>query len=81
MGGMIPKVLDVYTPWRQESAGPTSSTEGYSHCILLEIFTNKGIGTMITRQLIPYYENEKLDSMFTIPHTLAYNTQYDTTFN
>jgi len=31
-----------------------------THCILLEIFTNQGIGTAIMKEKVPYYENEKI---------------------
>ena len=30
------------------------------HCILLEIFTNKGIGTMIMKEKVLYYSAEQL---------------------
>jgi acetylglutamate kinase len=30
------------------------------HCLLLEIFTNKGIGTMITQERKPYYQGERI---------------------
>jgi acetylglutamate kinase len=60
VGGMIPKVLGCIHAL-EAGVGRTHIIDGrIPHCILLEIFTNKGIGTMITRQLIPYYENEKL---------------------
>lgn len=60
VGGMIPKVLGCIRAL-EAGVGRTHIIDGrIPHCILLEIFTNKGIGTMITRQLIPYYENEKL---------------------
>lgn len=60
VGGMIPKVLGCIEAL-QNGVGRTHIIDGrIPHCILLEIFTNKGIGTMITRQLIPYYDKEKL---------------------
>jgi len=60
VGGMIPKVLGCIRAL-EGGVGRAHIIDGrISHCILLEIFTNKGIGTMITRQLIPYYEKEKL---------------------
>jgi len=60
VGGMIPKVLGCIKAL-EGGVGRAHIIDGrVPHCILLEIFTNKGIGTMITRQLIPYYENEKL---------------------
>ncbi|HPU22371.1 MAG TPA: acetylglutamate kinase [Thermoclostridium caenicola] len=59
-GGMIPKVLGCIRAL-EGGVGRAHIIDGrIPHCILLEIFTNKGIGTMITRQLIPYYEKEKL---------------------
>jgi len=30
------------------------------HCILMEMFTYKGIGTMILKELVPYFEAEKI---------------------
>jgi len=60
VGGMIPKVLGCIRAL-EGGVGRAHIIDGrIPHCILLEIFTNKGIGTMITRQLIPYYEKEKL---------------------
>jgi acetylglutamate kinase len=60
VGGMIPKVLGCIRAL-EGGVGRSHIIDGrIPHCILLEIFTNKGIGTMITQQLIPYYENEKL---------------------
>lgn len=60
VGGMIPKVLGcVYA--LKNGVGRTHIIDGrIPHCILLEIFTNKGIGTMITQEIKPYYEKEKL---------------------
>lgn len=59
-GGMIPKVLGCIRAI-ENGVGRTHIIDGrIPHCILLEIFTNRGIGTMITKQMIPYHANEKL---------------------
>ncbi|MFO7636165.1 MAG: acetylglutamate kinase [Clostridia bacterium] len=59
-GGMIPKVLGCIKAI-ENGVGRTHIIDGrIPHCILLEIFTNKGIGTMITKQRVPYHANEKL---------------------
>jgi acetylglutamate kinase len=59
-GGMIPKVLgclDALT----KGVGRTHIIDGrIPHCILLEIFTNKGIGTMIMKDKVLYHEGEIL---------------------
>lgn len=59
-GGMIPKVqgcLDALNG----GVGRTHIIDGrIPHCILLEIFTNKGIGTMIMKEKILYHSNEQL---------------------
>lgn len=59
-GGMIPKVLGcVYA--LEHGVNRTHIIDGrIPHCILMEIFTNKGIGTMITKEIKPYYQQEKL---------------------
>ena len=60
VGGMIPKVLGCIHAL-ENGVGRAHIIDGrIPHCILLEIFTNKGIGTMITQQIVPYYEKEKL---------------------
>lgn len=60
VGGMIPKVLGCVHAV-EKGVGRTHIIDGrIPHCILLEIFTNKGIGTMITQELKPYHEKEKL---------------------
>ena len=60
VGGMIPKVLGCIHAL-ENGVGRAHIIDGrIPHCILLEIFTNKGIGTMITQHIVPYYENEKL---------------------
>jgi len=30
------------------------------HCIIMEMFTHKGIGTMILKEIIPYFEAEEI---------------------
>ena len=59
-GGMIPKVLGC-TKAIENGVGRTHIIDGrIPHCILLEIFTNKGIGTMIARNKEKYYDDEKV---------------------
>jgi len=59
-GGMIPKVLGCVDAVNR-GVGRTHIIDGrIPHCILLEIFTNKGIGTMITKEKVLYYKDEKL---------------------
>jgi len=59
-GGMIPKVMGCVRAL-EKGVGRTHIIDGrIPHCILLEIFTNKGIGTMIMKDKVLYYENEKL---------------------
>ncbi len=59
-GGMIPKVLGCVEAL-EKGVGRTHIIDGrIPHCLLLEIFTNKGIGTMIMKENIPYHSNEKL---------------------
>ena len=59
-GGMIPKVqgcLDALNG----GVGRTHIIDGrIPHCILLEIFTNKGIGTMIMKEKVLYHISEQL---------------------
>lgn len=58
--GMIPKVLGCVHAL-ENGVGRAHIIDGrIPHCILLEIFTNKGIGTMITQYIKPYYSKEKL---------------------
>jgi len=60
VGGMIPKVLGCVHAL-EKGVGRAHIIDGrIPHCILLEIFTNKGIGTMITQIIKPYYEKERL---------------------
>ncbi|HHU34146.1 MAG TPA: acetylglutamate kinase [Bacteroidetes bacterium] len=60
VGGMIPKVMGCVAAL-EHGVSRTHIIDGrIPHCILLEIFTNKGIGTMITQEIKPYYDNEKL---------------------
>jgi len=59
-GGMIPKVLGCIEAL-EKGVGRTHIIDGrIPHCILLEIFTNKGIGTMIMKERIPYYTGERI---------------------
>lgn len=59
-GGMIPKVLGCVEAL-EKGVGRTHIIDGrIPHCILLEIFTYKGIGTMIMKDKVLYHSNEKL---------------------
>lgn len=59
-GGMIPKVLGCVDAV-ERGVGRTHIVDGrIPHCILLEIFTNKGIGTMIMKEKVLYHENENI---------------------
>jgi acetylglutamate kinase len=59
-GGMIPKVLGCLEAL-DRGVGRTHIMDGrIPHCILLEIFTHKGIGTMIMREKVLYHKNERL---------------------
>lgn len=59
-GGMIPKVLGCLDAL-EKGVGRTHILDGrIPHCILLEIFTNRGIGTMITKQKVPYHPGERI---------------------
>ena len=59
-GGMIPKVLGCLQTVRR-GVGRAHIIDGrIPHSILLEIFTGKGIGTMITREKKPYFDGEKI---------------------
>ncbi len=59
-GGMIPKVLGCVHAV-ENGVGRTHIIDGrIPHCILLEIFTNKGIGTMIAENKDVYFEQEKV---------------------
>jgi acetylglutamate kinase len=58
--GMIPKVLGCVEAL-EKGVGRTHIIDGrIPHCILLEIFTNKGIGTMIMKEKILYHSQENL---------------------
>ncbi len=60
-GGMIPKVLGCLKAV-ENGVGRSHIIDGrIPHCILLEIFTNKGIGTMIMKEKILYHSSEKFD--------------------
>jgi acetylglutamate kinase len=59
-GGMIPKVLGCVRAL-ENGVTRTHIIDGrIPHCILLEIFTNKGIGTMIMKEKVLYYDKEQL---------------------
>ncbi len=59
-GGMIPKVLGCIEAL-DKGVGRTHILDGrIPHCILLEIFTNRGIGTMIMKEKVLYHSGEKL---------------------
>lgn len=59
-GGMIPKVLGCIDALKK-GVGRTHIVDGrIPHCLLLEIFTNKGIGTMIMNEKVLYHSSEKL---------------------
>ncbi|NLM77679.1 MAG: acetylglutamate kinase [Ruminococcaceae bacterium] len=59
-GGMIPKVTGCLDTVKR-GVGRAHIIDGrIPHCLLLEIFTNKGIGTMITRERKPYYQGEQI---------------------
>ncbi|MGI6085964.1 MAG: acetylglutamate kinase, partial [Acetivibrionales bacterium] len=60
VNGMIPKVMGCVSAL-EHGVNRTHIIDGrIPHCILLEIFTNKGIGTMITQKIKPYFEKENL---------------------
>ena len=59
-GGMIPKVLGCLDALNN-GVNRTHIIDGrIPHCLLLEIFTYKGIGTMIMKEKVLYHSNEKL---------------------
>jgi len=59
-GGMIPKVKGCIEAL-EKGVNRTHILDGrIPHCILLEIFTNKGIGTMIAKARVPYHRTEEL---------------------
>jgi len=58
--GMIPKVMGCIKAL-ENGVKRTHIIDGrIPHCILLEMFTNKGIGTMIVKEKVPYYDKEKI---------------------
>ena len=60
VGGMIPKVQGCIDAL-EKGVGRTHIIDGrIPHCILLEIFTYKGIGTMIMKDKVLYHDREKL---------------------
>jgi acetylglutamate kinase len=59
-GGMIPKVLGCLDTVNR-GVGRAHIIDGrIPHSLLLEIFTNRGIGTMIMKERRPYYQGEKI---------------------
>jgi acetylglutamate kinase len=59
-GGMIPKILGCLDTVNR-GVGRAHIIDGrIPHSLLLEIFTNKGIGTMIMKERRPYYQGEKI---------------------
>lgn len=59
-GGMIPKVMGCLETIHR-GVGRAHIIDGrIPHSLLLEIFTGKGIGTMITKERRPYFEGEKI---------------------
>ncbi len=59
-GGMIPKVLGCLDTVNR-GVGRAHIIDGrIPHSLLLEIFTNKGIGTMVMKERRPYYQGEKI---------------------
>lgn len=60
-GGMIPKVLGCLDTINR-GVGRAHIIDGrIPHSLLLEIFTGRGIGTMITKDIRPYFEGEKIN--------------------
>lgn len=60
MGGMIPKILGCLDTVNR-GVGRAHIIDGrIPHSLLLEIFTNRGIGTMIMKERRPYYQGEKI---------------------
>lgn len=60
VGGMIPKVQGCIDAL-EKGVGRTHIIDGrIPHCILLEIFTYRGIGTMIMKDKVLYHDHEKL---------------------
>jgi acetylglutamate kinase len=59
--GMIPKVMGCVNALLN-GVGRTHIIDGrLPHCILLEIFTYRGIGTMITKDPVLYHQKEELN--------------------
>jgi len=59
-GGMIPKVLGCLDAL-EKGVNRTHIINGcIPHCLLLEIFTNKGIGTMIMKEKKRYFDAENI---------------------
>lgn len=59
-GGMIPKVLGCVDAINK-GVNRTHIIDGrIPHCLLMEIFTNKGIGSMIMREKVRYFDSEDI---------------------
>lgn len=59
-GGMIPKVLGCIDAINK-GVNRTHIIDGrIPHCLLMEIFTNKGIGSMIMKEKVRYFEQENI---------------------
>lgn len=59
-GGMIPKVLSCLDVLERGVNRAHIIDGRIPHCLLLEIFTHKGIGTMMAKYKRPYHPGEKL---------------------
>ena len=59
-GGMIPKVLGCLDTVNRGVNRAHIIDGRVPHCLLLEIFTGRGIGTMITKERRPYFKGEKI---------------------
>lgn len=62
-GGMIPKVLGCLDTVNRGVNRAHIIDGRVPHSIVLEIFTNKGIGTMIMKRRRPYHSGEILDKL------------------
>ena len=59
-GGMIPKVLGCVDAINK-GVNRTHIIDGrIPHCLLMEIFTNKGIGSMIMKEKVRYFDSEDI---------------------
>ncbi|NLZ55400.1 MAG: acetylglutamate kinase [Clostridiaceae bacterium] len=59
-GGMIPKVQGCVDTLRRGVNRAHIIDGRIPHCLLLEIFTHEGIGTMIMRERRPYHPGERI---------------------